>query len=105
MLFNLSNVSRIMVDSSRNILYMYVYVFTRLHVTYRPVFSSMYVYVLARLCYNFLSCSSVVTRGMAQAVSRRPFKTVTWVLSQASPCGICGGKSDTGTGLSPCTIV
>ena len=90
----------IMPDSSSNTLYIYIYVFTRLHVTCRPVFSSIYVYVSARIYHNFLPRISVVKRGMAQAVSRRPFKVVTWDLSQASPCGICGGKSDTGTGLS-----
>jgi len=80
-----------MVDSSRNTLYMYVYVFTCLHVTYRPVFSSIYVCVSARICHNFLPRTSVVKRVMAQAVIHQPFKIVTWVLSQASPCGICGG--------------
>ena len=80
-----------MTDSSSNTLYIYVYVFTRLHVTYRPVFSSIYVYESARICHNFLPCSSVVNRVMAEAVSRRPFKFVTWVRSQASPCGIYGG--------------
>jgi hypothetical protein len=34
---------------------------------------------------------------MAQAVSRRPLTAE----ARVSPCGICGGQSDTGTGLSP----
>jgi hypothetical protein len=36
---------------------------------------------------------------MAQAVSRRPSNAKAWVRSPASSCGICGGKSGTGTGL------
>ena len=59
----------------------------------------------ARICHNFLPYSSVVNLGMVQVVSRRPFKIVTCVLSQASPCVICGGNSETGTGLSPSPIV
>ena len=35
--------------------------------------------------------SSVVNRAMAQVVASRPFKIATCVLSQGSPCGICGG--------------
>jgi hypothetical protein len=42
---------------------------------------------------------------MAPAVSRRPFTTEARFLSVVSPCGICGVKSDTGTGLSPSTSV
>jgi hypothetical protein len=34
---------------------------------------------------------------MSQAVSRRPLTAETRV----SPCGICGGRSGTGTGFSP----
>jgi hypothetical protein len=40
-------------------------------------------------------------RAMAQAVSRRPLTAEAWVRSQVSPCEICGGQSDTGTGFSP----
>jgi hypothetical protein len=36
---------------------------------------------------------------MAQAVSRRPLNTEARVRSRASPCGICGGQSGTGTGF------
>jgi hypothetical protein len=37
---------------------------------------------------------------MAQAVSRRPVTAVARVRSQASPCEIGGGQSDTVTGFS-----
>jgi hypothetical protein len=35
---------------------------------------------------------------MTQAVSRWPLIMVAWAQSQGNPCGIGGGKSDTGTG-------
>ena len=44
-------------------------------------------------------------RVMAQAVSRRPPTAEARVLSRVSPCGICGGQSDTGTVFSPSTSV
>ena len=37
---------------------------------------------------------------MAQAVSRRPLTAEARARSRVSPCGICGGQSDTGTGFS-----
>jgi hypothetical protein len=40
-------------------------------------------------------------RAIAQAVSRRPSTAEAVVRSQASPCGICGGQSGTGTGFFP----
>ena len=40
---------------------------------------------------------------MARAVSRRPITAEARVRSRVSPCGICGGQSGTGTGLSPST--
>jgi hypothetical protein len=42
---------------------------------------------------------------VAQAVSRRPLTADTQVRSRVSPCGICGGQSDTGTGFPPSTSV
>jgi hypothetical protein len=44
-------------------------------------------------------------RAMVQAVSRRPLTAEARVRSRASPCGICGGQSGTGTGFSPSTSV
>jgi hypothetical protein len=44
-------------------------------------------------------------RAMAQAVSRRPATAEARVRSWVSPCGICVGQSDTGTGFSASTSV
>jgi len=41
-----------------------------------------------------------VGHGTPQALIRRPLNAEAGVLSQASPCGICYGKSDIGTGSS-----
>jgi hypothetical protein len=40
-------------------------------------------------------------RAMAQAVSRRPLTAE----CRVNPCGICGGQSGTGTGISPSTLI
>jgi hypothetical protein len=40
-------------------------------------------------------------RAVAQAVSRRPLTAEARVRSRVVPCGICGGRSVTGTGFSP----
>jgi hypothetical protein len=39
--------------------------------------------------------------AMAQAVSRRPLTAEAQVRVRVNLCGICGGKSDTGSGVSP----
>jgi hypothetical protein len=43
--------------------------------------------------------------AMAPAVSRRPLTAEARVRSRISPCGICGGQSGTGTGVSTSTSV
>jgi len=42
---------------------------------------------------------------MAQAVSRRPLTAEARVLSQVSPCEICGARSGSETGISPSTSI
>jgi hypothetical protein len=42
---------------------------------------------------------------MAQAVSRRPLTTEARIRARFNPCGICGGRSGTGTGFSPSSSV
>jgi hypothetical protein len=44
-------------------------------------------------------------RAMSLAVSRRPLTADARVRCRVDPCGICGGQSGTGTGLSPSTSV
>jgi hypothetical protein len=42
---------------------------------------------------------------MGRAVSRRPLTAEAWLRSQVSPCEIRGGRSGTGVGSSPSTLV
>jgi hypothetical protein len=46
-----------------------------------------------------------VGRAMAQVVSRRPLTAEARVRDRVNPCGICGGKSCTGTGFSQSSSV
>jgi hypothetical protein len=43
----------------------------------------------------------VLSRSMAQVVSRRPLTAEAWVRAQVDPCEICGGQIGTGAGFSP----
>ena len=49
--------------------------------------------------------SIVQGRARAQAVSRRSLTAEARARSRVGPCGICGGRSGTGTGFSPSTSV
>jgi len=40
-------------------------------------------------------------RNKTQAVISQPFTKETFAVSQACPCGMCGGKSGTGKGSPP----
>jgi hypothetical protein len=44
---------------------------------------------------------SVLGGAMAQAVSHGPRTAEARVRARVNPCGISGGQSDTGTGISP----
>jgi hypothetical protein len=44
-------------------------------------------------------------RVIAQAVSHRLLTAEARFRAHGSPCGICGGQSDTGTGFSPSPLV
>jgi hypothetical protein len=63
--------------------------------------------VAAQLVIKIFVCPTKLPpgRAMAQAVSRLPLTTEARVRSQVSPCGICGGRSGTGTGFSSSTSV
>jgi len=49
--------------------------------------------------YSHYSAGSI----MSQTMSRSLLNAETRVLSRANPCGICGGRSGSGSGLSPST--
>jgi hypothetical protein len=60
------------------------------------------VEVLSPKLYN-LYLNDILSRAMAQAVTRRPLTVEARVRFRVSPCGICGGQSGNGTGFSPST--
>jgi hypothetical protein len=74
----------------------------------RKIFRSLYMmtYLLAPMNFRIMfRANAQLGRAMAQAVSRRPLTAEAWVRSWVSACGISGGQSGTGTGLSPSTSV
>jgi len=68
---------------------------------------SMHIFVSLLYWKTLLnySCGFKFSVGlaMAQAVSRRILTVKARLQSQARQCGICGGKSGSGTGFSPST--
>jgi hypothetical protein len=54
-----------------------------------------------QLKYDVLICTSRIGQAMVQAVSRWLFTVEAQVSDRATPCEICGAKSDTETGFSP----
>jgi hypothetical protein len=50
---------------------------------------------------TFTESTTKIGRVIARAVSRRLLTSKAWVRTQGSQCGICGGRSGTGTGFSP----
>jgi hypothetical protein len=59
-------------------------------------------FLLSKICLFF---NSLEGRAMAQAVSRRPLTAEVRFRAWLSPCVICCGRSDTGTGFSPSSSV
>ena len=61
--------------------------------------------ILTFSIYRFvdLTVSYFVLYSLLYIANRRPATTETEVLSQTSPRGICGGRRDTRTGLTPST--
>jgi hypothetical protein len=57
--------------------------------------------------YYLFKCSVtlIYSRGVSQAVSRRPLTAEAPVRARVSPCGICGGQSGTWTSFSPSSSV
>jgi hypothetical protein len=53
----------------------------------------------------YIATNAVIGRAMAHAVSCQPLSAEARVRAPVSPCGISGGRSDTGTGFSPSSSV
>jgi hypothetical protein len=80
-------------------------------VHYRAHNSALLIPTLSQLHITHLNRNSLgsililLGRALSQAVSRRSVTAEARVQSQASLCGVCGASGDTGTGLSPSTLV
>jgi hypothetical protein len=70
--------------------------------------SQIEVVITSETSINFTRLHGVTSQNwpvMAHAVSRRHLTAEAWVRAWVSPCGICGGQSDTGTSFPPSSSI